>query len=275
MPALSPPVDGRGRTPALTDAPQRLVSLVPSTTETLFALGLGPRVVGVTRFCVRPASARDLAKVGGTKDADPERILALDPDLVVGNCEENTRELFDALEGRVPVWAAFPRTVDDALDDLSAVGRLCGAHEASRTHRQAIEAARADLHAAADAAGPFTYVALIWNRPLMSVSDDTFVSAMLAEAGGRNAVGDRPDRFPVLEPGALAAASPDVVLLLSEPFPFRPRHAARLVADTGLPEDRFRYVDGQHLTWHGVRMAPAFRELARARRHGFARAPGD
>ncbi|HMV69022.1 MAG TPA: helical backbone metal receptor, partial [Myxococcota bacterium] len=117
--------DDRGVLVCLDRPPARIVSLVPSTTETLHALGAP--VVGVTRFCARPADrVAALPKVGGTKDVDPERVRALAPDLIVGNCEENTREIFDALAGIAPVYAAFPRDVDGALADLDRLGDLVG-----------------------------------------------------------------------------------------------------------------------------------------------------
>ena len=120
--------DARGTTLTLAAPPQRIVSLVPSTTESLFALGCGERVVGITRFCVHPAEGLvGRVKVGGTKDLDMARLCALQPDLVIGNAEENTRELFAAIEAEgIPLHVAFPRTVDDALADLLTIRQEFG-----------------------------------------------------------------------------------------------------------------------------------------------------
>lgn len=270
---MSPLIDGRGRAISLSSRPQRVVSLVPSTTETLFDLGCADRVVGRTRYCVRPAEGvRDLPKIGGTKDVDPDRVAALHPDLILGNCEENTREIFDALDPIAPVWAAFPRDVDGALDDLSAVGELVGEPERARALREQIERARADLQRAVSNRR-FRYAYLIWREPYMSVSDDTFIAAMLAEAGGINVVAGHADRFPTLTSDDLRRLDPDVVLLSSEPFPFRERHRDELVAHTGLGADRVRFIDGEHASWHGSRMRHALRAFALAVTHGFERAP--
>ncbi len=246
--------DGRGIEVSLPTPPRRIVSLVPSTTETLFALGLGDRVVGITRFCVHPREQlEEIVKVGGTKDLVEERIEALQPDLVIGNAEENTREMFAWLESRWPLYVAFPRTVDDAIADLRNVGRLVGAPEAAEAHAAEIEAARAAL-----VARPFTYAYLIWREPWMAVNDDTFIAAMLAEAGGRNVFGPLSDRYPTVELADLLPA--DQILLSSEPFPFGDKHIDELVAQ-GLSRGQLRLVDGERCSWHGVRMAAGFRYL--------------
>jgi ABC-type Fe3+-hydroxamate transport system substrate-binding protein len=223
---------------------QRIVSLVPSTTETLFDLGVGDRVVGVTRFCVHPDEARRRPKIGGTKDALPERIRALAPELVVANCEENTREIFDALRDVAPVWAAFPRTLDDAIADLGSVAALVGADAGSIC--AAIEAERRNL-----ARQPFAFTYLVWKEPWMAVGTDTFLSAMLAEVGGVNECRG-PERFPTLSLDELAARD-GLVLLSSEPFPFAERHATAL-GEAGVRRERIRFVDGELLSWHGTRL---------------------
>ena len=254
-------IDGRGQRVTLSALPERIVSLVPSTTESLLALGCGQRVVGVTRFCVHPPLAKSLPKVGGTKDVEIARVAALAPDLVIGNVEENTADILAEIEQRWPLYASFPRTVDAAIGDLMQLGALLGVAEAAAHHVRTVEAARAQLHAAAHA---FRYVYLIWRRPWMAVSGDTFISAMLAEAGGVNAFADHPERYFALTPAALAASGADVVLLSSEPFPFKERHRAELAAASGLPLDALALVDGELCSWHGTRMAEAMHYLRTA-----------
>ena len=264
-------VDGRGRSLALHAAPRRIVSLVPSTTETLFALGLGSRVVGVTRFCVHPEEVRAIPKVGGTKDVDVAVVRALSPDLILGNCEENTREIFDDLAG-LPLWAAFPRDVDGAIEDLRAVGDLTGTEEAASTWAAKILEERAALHAIARLRGPFRWAYLIWRRPWMCAGADTFIASMLAEAGGVEGLHLTDQRFPTVEPASLAEV--DWVLLSSEPFPFRERHRDELVKH-GVPFSKIRFIDGELCSWHGVRMARAFPMLARWITEGFPLHPAD
>jgi len=269
---VTPPVDGRGRPLRLERPPERIVSLVPSTTETLFALGCGARVVGRTRFCVHPDAVAAIPTVGGTKDVDPDRVRALAPDLIVGNCEETSREIFDALDAVAPIWAAFPRDVDGALADLDAMGELTGERGAAAIHRAAIERARGALRAARGDR-TFRYAYLIWREPWMAAGADTFIASMLAEAGGVNALAGWQGRFPPIDPTALGAADLDVVLLSSEPFPFRERHRAELAAASDLPLDRIRFVDGELMSWHGARMRLALPALERAIREGFPTAP--
>ncbi|MFT5682710.1 MAG: iron complex transport system substrate-binding protein [Myxococcota bacterium] len=251
--------DGRGKILSLAAPPKRIVSLVPSTTESLFALGCGESVVGITRFCVHPADRlAGLVKVGGTKDLVIERLEALKPDLVIGNVEENTTEMFQTIEDRFPLYAAFPRTVDDAIDDLRTMGRLIGAEPEAAQWADRITAARQRLHAAVRPGKDFAY--LIWRNPWMAVSGDTFISAMLAEAGRVNALADAPTRYPTIEPAQLAEIG--AILLSSEPFPFQDKHREELADLAGIPTSRISLVDGELCSWHGVRMAAAFDWLA-------------
>lgn len=257
--------DDRNATVSLRGPARRVVSLVPSTTETVEALAPGV-LVGVTRYCVHPASALlGLPRVGGTKDASVERIAALEPDVVLANAEENTRELFAALEvAGLPLVVAFPRTVDDALRDLERTAALLGVD--ADPHLEPIHQARVQVHRAAR---PFRFAWLVWRQPWMAAGHDTFVARVLAEAGGVNVFGAHEARYPVTSPEDLLARSPGVVLLPSEPFPFRPRHAVELAA-AGLPSVRF--ADGE-LTWHGVRLARTLAALAGQVRGGFPTQP--
>jgi len=266
-------IDGRGKEVMLPSVPARIVSLVPSTTESLFELGCADRVVGVSRFCVHPTEVSEVPRVGGTKDVDIDRVLALEPDVVIGNCEENTREVFDALEAHVPVYAAFPRTVDEAMDDVGALGRLIGAELAAARWRAEADRARADLKQEIAERGFFRYGYLIWRQPWMTISNDTFIASMLREAGGVNVFGEHASRFPVVEGNELGAAGLDLLFLSSEPFPFREEHAAEIAGVSGLLRGQVRFVDGEYCSWHGVRMREAFEYLAGCLRNGWSQVP--
>jgi ABC-type Fe3+-hydroxamate transport system substrate-binding protein len=243
----------------VTSPPRRIVSLVPSTTETLFALGAEGRVVGVTRFCIHPERARRSARiVGGTKNPVVERIFELEPDLVLANEEENRREDVEALSERVRVLVSFPRSLDDALRDIRSLGALLGSPERGTELAGEIEAERTGLPVR-----PFRYLYLIWRRPYMAAGPGTFLDSFLAEAGGVNAAPAGRGRYPRIEDAEIAASGADVVLLSSEPFPFRDEHRNEL-ADR-FPRDRILLVDGELLSWHGVRLrqgVPYLRELA-------------
>ena len=237
------------------------MSLVPSTTETLFALGAEERVVGVTRFCVHPEHARRSARiVGGTKNPAIERIFELEPDLVLANEEENRREDVEALRARVPVRVAFPRSLDDAVRDIRSLGALLGSPERGAALADEIEAARVGLPAR-----PFRYLYLIWRRPYMAAGPGTFLDSFLGEAGGVNAAPADRGRYPELEDSEIAGSGADVVLLSSEPFPFRDEHRDELAPR--FPRERILLVDGELLSWHGVRLregVPYLRQLARS-----------
>jgi ABC-type Fe3+-hydroxamate transport system substrate-binding protein len=244
--------------------PMRVVSLCPSLTELVFALGRGPSLVGRTRFCHRPAGLVDaVERVGGTKNPKISRVVALRPDLVLLNEEENRREDADALAAAgVPLHVSFPRDAASTAAMIRDVGRaLDAAAEAEPLaadveRRAAAVAARAAARAAAGEP-PVRWAYLIWRRPWMAVRDDTFVSALLDGAGGANVFAGAAARYPEVTPAALGAADPAVVLLASEPFPFAPDHADELAAESGLPRDRFVLADGELLSWHGPRTGAA------------------
>jgi ABC-type Fe3+-hydroxamate transport system substrate-binding protein len=226
-----------------------MVSLVPSTTETLAELGLGERVVGRTRYCVHPRPWVDgVVTVGGTKDVDAAAVAALEPDLIIGNEEENVPARWPELEAVAPLYVAYPRTVDEAVVDLRRLSTLVGAAPRGQALADAVEDARV-----ASPAGAFRYACLIWHKPWMVVNDDTFIASMLSELGGENVFGDRPERYAQVSLADLEAADPRVVVLPSEPFPFEERHAERL----GSLALRARFVDGEMLSWHGTRMIHA------------------
>jgi ABC-type Fe3+-hydroxamate transport system substrate-binding protein len=232
----------------------RVVSLCPSLTELVFALGRGEALVGRTKFCIHPAEeVGKVPRVGGTKNPKVERILALGPDLVLANVEENRREDIAALEqAGLACHVSFPRTVEATAEMVRSIGAALGAAAEAEALAGAIEAALARVRAAASGRR-VRYAYLIWNEPLMTISEDTYIAAVLAAAGGENVYGDRAARYPTSDAAELARLDPDVVWLSSEPFPFAERHGDALAAASGLPRARFRLVDGEHLSWHGAR----------------------
>ncbi|MFQ5530618.1 MAG: helical backbone metal receptor [Gemmatimonadota bacterium] len=233
----------------------RIVSLCPSLTELLFDLDLGGSIVGRTRFCVHPADRVDeVEKVGGTKNPKLERIIALDPDLVLLNEEENRREDADALVAAgIPCHVSMPRTVAETAEMVRSIGAAVGRGSEAGRIAGDIETRAARVRRNARSQQPVSFAYLIWRDPLMTVNADTFVSSLLTLAGGRNAFAGERDRYPEIESGRLATADPGVVMLSSEPFPFSEHNAQELGRLTGLPGDRFRLVDGELLSWHGSR----------------------
>jgi ABC-type Fe3+-hydroxamate transport system substrate-binding protein len=226
----------------------RVVSLVPSATETLLAWGAD--VVACTRFCEQPA----LVHVGGTKDPDVDAIAALRPDVVVVDREENRREDADALAAAgMSVHVMHVRSLADVEPQLHALAAVVGAPPVSIT---------------LDAREPEWCTAFvpIWRRPWMTINRDTYGSTLLGHLGVRNVYADVDSAYPVVVLDDAAARTPDLVLLPSEPYSFRTRHVEEIAA--ALPQALVLHVDGQDLFWWGSRTAHALGRLREALRAG-------
>lgn len=248
--------DQMGRTLQVPERPERIISLVPSQTELLHDLGLGDRVVGITKFCIHPeAWFRSKARVGGTKQVDLDKVRALRPDLIIGNKEENAQADIEALEQEFAVWMSDVRELDGALDMIRRVGMLTGTTSQAEALVTGIGQAFAGLQPLAP---PLSAAYLIWHEPMMVAGADTFVNDMLARCGLTNAFAQRPERYPEVSPAELAAADPDVILLSSEPFPFAEKHI--LHYNMLCPGAPVQLVDGELFSWYGSRLlkAPAY-----------------
>lgn len=234
----------------------RVVSLCPSLTELVFALGCGEQLVGRTRFCVQPAGAVDVVeKVGGTKNPKIERIVVLAPDLVLMNEEENRVEDADALRSAgLQCHTSLPRGVADTAAIVRSIGATLKRPDAAERIARDMETRHARVRAAIAGSRPVTFAYLIWRNPYMVVGGDTYVSALLSDAGGRNVFAGA-GRYPSVTPDEMRTADPSLVLLSSEPFPFTAQHCEELAAETGILATRFRLVDGELLSWHGSRTA--------------------
>lgn len=233
----------------------RIVSLCPSLTELVFDLDRGDDLVGRTKFCVHPAGRVErVPSMGGTKNPKIDRVVAAQPDLVLLNSEENRREDGEALAAAgVRCHVSFPRDAWQTAEMVRDIGRVLDRADAAERIATEIEVRSRRVRDAASQRPPVRWAYLIWRDPYMAVNDDTFVHALLAQAGGENVLVGNPDRYPTITPSELAAADPELVLLSSEPFPFRASHADELAALTGLPRERFVLVDGELLSWHGSR----------------------
>ena len=241
-------------------APARIVSLVPSTTESVCELGAAAALVGCTRYCTEPAAAlRAIARVGGTKNPDREAVLRLRPDLVLANAEENRAEDIAWLEQRVPVLVQGPRTVAEAITALRQLALRLGRAEAA----EARLAALAPLVIAGAPAGPRVRVYYaIWRRPWMSVNADTFVHDVLRLAGADNVCAADPARYPEVAPTVAVARGVEVVLLASEPWAFDEAQRHELAGARTFGAARVVTCDGRDFCWHGVRMVDGVRRAA-------------
>ena len=252
--------DALGRTLQLDAPPIRIVSLVPSLTELLAALGLDQEVAGLTRFCVHPAGWKEAKPiVGGTKNVRVERVRTLRPDLVLASKEENEREQVEAIAAFAPVYVTDICTVDGAIREIRQIGALVGRADAAEALARRAEAGFATLEASAPAK-PIRAAYLIWREPWMAVGGDTYIADVMRRAGFANLHAES-TRYPTLVLPDLAAA--DVVLLSSEPYPFDESHAAEVEA--AAPGVRALLVDGEAFSWYGARTAAAPAYLAALR----------
>ncbi|CAB4873356.1 unannotated protein [freshwater metagenome] len=234
------------------DITTRVVSLVPSITETLLAWGIVP--IACTRFCEQPL----IVHVGGTKDPDVERITAMRPTVVLMDREENRRDDAEALRsGGVEVFDTHVTSIDDVGPVLAGLRRCLGLDPLS-----ADGDAAALAPAPAQSLLPRSAFVAIWRRPWMTLNHATYGSSLLASIGITNVFADDPQAYPVVELGQVAALQPDVILLPSEPYAFGQRHVSE-VRDA-VPGADVRLVDGRDLFWWGVRTPGARRRLAQA-----------
>ncbi|MHB0987475.1 MAG: ABC transporter substrate-binding protein [Bellilinea sp.] len=283
----------------LSRIPERIVSLVPSMTESLFDLGLGGAVVGVSDYCTRPEGRLSgISRIGGPKTIDIAQVLALHPDLVIANREENEREAVLALAEQTPVWAPFPLTVQDVLRDLWALAYLGRSQQAlmrMRLLESAVEMAEESL----ENEGGVRYFCPVWQgqagdtRWWMTFNQECYSSDLLRLLGGVNCFAQRERRNPLAadldtavaaEAGAydrryprvtraeILTAQPDVILLPDEPFAYSQHHVKEfrsIFAQTpAVKQDRIVMVDGSLITWGGTRLGLALSELADVFRAG-------
>jgi ABC-type Fe3+-hydroxamate transport system substrate-binding protein len=237
-----------GKEVRLTSLPSRIISLVPSQTELLFDLGLEKEIVGITKFCVHPqAKVSDVVKIGGTKKFDMDKIIQLEPDLIIGNKEENYKEGILELQEKFPVWMSDINDIYDALFMIQSIGEITGrsekAYEIAFTIKKDILSYRTKLRKKA--------MYLIWKEPYMTVGSNTFINEMLKICGFENIFQDHL-RYPVISEEDIKKASPEVILLSSEPYPFKEKHIHEF--RQLCPLANVLIVDGEMFSWYGSRL---------------------
>lgn len=231
---------------------KRVVSLVPSQTEFLVDIGLGDRLLGVTKFCIHPKNLiEDLGHIGGTKNLNIDKIRALQPDLIIGNKEENTKEQIELLRKEFPVWMSDIYTVNDALVMMRSLGMILDLEENTHKVIQEIK----DAREAFDYSQKRSALYLIWKDPEMVVGSHSFIHAMLEEAGFENKGAELGSRYPEIELDALNE-KPEFILLSTEPYPFKEKHVLEYAAK--FPESNVCLVDGEMFSWYGSRMRLAY-----------------
>ncbi len=234
------------------NTPKRIISLVPSITELLFDLDLEQEVVGITKFCVHPKLwYKNKPKIGGTKTIHIDRVKALNPDLIIANKEENQQDKIEALCQLFPTYITNVKTMQDGIDMIQTIGKL--------THRQ-IQATQLiqRYHQKYKAweklktqIPPKKVIYLIWRKPYMTIGGDTYISDCLKEGGFINLLAHQ-TRYPEITIEQMQALQPDMILLSSEPFPFKQKHIDEL--QQSFPNTTIQLVDGELFSWYGSRM---------------------
>ena len=247
--------DQMGRKVNVPDMPQRIISLVPSQTELLFSLGIEERVVGITKFCIHPEQWRqEKTIVGGTKQVNFDVIESLNPDLIIGNKEENEQEFIEQLSAKYPVWMSDIHNLEDALDMIEMIGELVNKSlESEALVVDVMEQFEALSHLELQSRRG---IYLIWRNPYMAAGQQTFINDMLKRCGYENLVHE--ERYPELSIQAIKALQPEVILLSSEPYPFKEKHIKELKSIC--PASEIKLVDGEMFSWYGSRLlnSPAY-----------------
>lgn len=262
-------VDAHGQRHARADASARIVSLVPSITELLFALELGAQVVGRTGFCIHPRAAlRAVPKLGGTKDVDIDALRALAPSHVIVNIDENTRETFDALRSCVPhVVVTHPNAPSDNRALYGLLGAIFDREVQAARLIDEFDRALLRLNNSVAAQRSRKVLYLIWREPWMTVSRETYIANMLALVGWQTVPASTDVRYPAVDATALKNLQADLCLLSSEPYPFRDKHIAELHELLG-GNTPVQLIDGEMVSWYGSRAIQGLDYLARyAKQH--------
>lgn len=229
--------------------PNRVISLCPSITETLIELGVN--VVGRTKFCIHPKEKiSQISVVGGTKKVNFDKIISLNPDLIIAEKEENTPEIVFILEKHFPVYVVNIETWEDGINMIVRLGDLVGQTEGFLAISKQLEKINFPKISKSQ-----RVAYLIWKKPYMSVGNRTFIHSVLSKLGFENVFASAESRYPEFEIKELHALMPDLILFSSEPYPFKEKDLEEL--KQFMPSARMKLVDGEMFSWYGIRMLKA------------------
>lgn len=247
--------DHLGNTVTLHHTPKRIISLVPSQTEYLFDLGLADSIVGITRFCIHPGKdVMNIPRIGGTKQFDIQKIKQLQPDLIIGNKEENYEEGIQELSRLFPVWMSDIYTPADSFSMMKSIADMTGKTAEGEKVISEIQYAFKQYQTLQPSR---TCAYFIWRKPYMVAGSNTFINSMLKLFGCENIFGHT-QRYPVIDTAVLQEYKPDVIFLSSEPYSFKAYHIEEF--REFCPESKVVLADGEIFSWYGSRMrhAPAY-----------------
>lgn len=233
--------------------PIRIISVVPSQTELLSDLGLNEKVVGITKFCIHPNDwFKNKTRVGGTKNLSLDKISVLKPDLIIANKEENTQSEIEALQKLYPVYTSDISNLSESLTMIKDIGLITNTEKESIRIADKISLAFNQLSEQEFKLKKTLY--LIWKNPYMSINQNRFINDMMIRSGFDNVIHKGVD-YPELSESEIAGLNPEVILLSSEPFPFKEEHIKELQAIC--PTATIQLVDGEYFSWYGSRLLEA------------------
>ncbi|MGV6832250.1 MAG: ABC transporter substrate-binding protein [bacterium] len=247
--------DQLNRPLTLTQVPNRVISLVPSQTELLFDLGLEHHIVGLTKFCVHPKGARKIKKVvGGTKNVHVDKIKTLNPDLIICNKEENTKEIVNELSKVAPVYVSDINSVQDNLNFIADCGAIFNVRSKADLLIEKINEALKSLELELKERNEVQAAYFIWKNPWIVAGGDTFINHLMNLNKIKNVFEDE-ERYPEIALDHANLKTADYIFLSSEPFPFKEKHIMEL--RQMLPNTKILLVDGEYFSWYGSRLLKA------------------
>ncbi|TVQ42811.1 MAG: cobalamin-binding protein [Saprospirales bacterium] len=254
---LTTTTDQMGRSVKLPFSPKKIICLVPSISELLWDLGLEEELIGITKFCIHPKEMfKTKTRVGGTKNIHFDRIEKLKPDLIIGNKEENTKEMIEELEKTYPVWMTDVNTFEESISMIEQIGKICNRNENAQEISSRLKSLKNSFEQTLSVSKPSSKVLyLIWKKPWMAVGKNTFIDEMLKLAGFENAL-ENVDRYPELTEEDFKNLDVDYVFLSSEPYPFKEKHLEEVEALTY--SSKAILVDGELFSWYGSRLLKSF-----------------
>lgn len=231
------------------DRPRRIISIVPSQSEFLWDIGLTEELIGITKFCIHPDRMyRSVARVGGTKDLDLEKIRQLKPDLIIGNKEENDQMQIETLQKEFNVWMSDIYSFEDAFDMMQNLGEVMNKKTETK---EILDQLKRSLPRIKNIFNKQKVAYFIWNKPYMCAAKNTFINHVLDYVGFENILVSI-ERYPEIEESSLKRLNPDLCFLSSEPFPFKEEHVIEL--QKIVPRSKVRIVDGEMFSWYGSRL---------------------
>lgn len=235
----------------LANPAQRIISLVPSQTELLYDLGLSPKVVGITKFCVHPADwKKEKSIVGGTKNHHLDKIHDLNPDLIIANKEENTKQLIEKLQSKYPVYVSDISNLEEAYQMMKDVAELTGTQDQAKNIIDSIKQGFQGLSRTQKDLPSLNIAYCIWRDPWMWAGSDTFIDHLLRQCSFRNVIDE--NRYPEIALASIQQLAPDFIFLSSEPYPFKQKHIDEI--KELFPKTHIMLVDGEYFSWYGSRL---------------------